>query len=69
MFENINNKQIFKYGKDAYKKAILQAVDCKSFILDKDEDELITSIEQNSCYNCLYRRWTQESFMCMALNK
>lgn len=65
MFECINNKKIFKYGKEGYKEAIIQAMDCKSFILDKDEDELITSTDKNSCYNCLYRRWTQESFMCM----
>lgn len=66
MFENIDNKKMFKYGKEAYTKAILQAKNCKNFILDKDEDELVTSTNKNSCYNCLYRRWTQKSFMCMA---
>jgi len=66
MFEYIDKKKIFKYGKEGYKEAVSQAISCKRFVLDKDEDELITSTDKNSCYNCLYRRWTQKSFMCMA---
>lgn len=63
MFVLENGNFIFRYGKDDYAKAIDAA--CESFIPDKDEDELITSTAKNSCYNCLFRRWTRESFMCM----
>lgn len=54
---------IFQFGKHGYAEAIDAA--CEFFVLDKDEDELVTSTEQNSCYNCLFRRWTRESFICM----
>lgn len=65
MFENIEGKAIFKYGKENYAKAVEQALTCKDFVLDKDEDELVTSTKENSCYNCLFRRWTKESFICL----
>lgn len=70
MFYNINNRFVFKYGKFDYEKAIQSAEKCKIFVLDNDEDELVTSIDKPSCYNCLFRRWTYESFTCMqkALN-
>lgn len=66
---HLENNNIFKYGKEAYAKAIEQAISCGIFVLDKDEDECVTSIETNSCYNCLYRRWTKDSFMCMKISK
>jgi hypothetical protein len=65
MFEKRNEKMTFIYGRENYEKAIEQALTCKDFILDKDEDELVTSTKKNSCYNCLYRRWTRESFVCL----
>lgn len=63
MFTYENGNFVFQYGKDDYQKAIDAA--CEAFLLDQDEDELITSTAQNSCYNCLFRRWTRESFICM----
>ncbi|MDD5051349.1 MAG: molybdopterin biosynthesis protein MoeB [Sulfuricurvum sp.] len=57
----------FQFGKNAYAEAINAA--CDFFVLDKDEDELVTSTEQNSCYNCLFRRWTRESFTCMKMSR
>ncbi|MCX6062295.1 MAG: molybdopterin biosynthesis protein MoeB [Campylobacterales bacterium] len=63
MFTQENEILLFQYGKDNYQKAIDAA--CETFELDKDEDELVTATTQNSCYNCLFRRWTRESFMCM----
>jgi hypothetical protein len=63
MFIQENENVVFLYGKVNYQKAIGAA--CEAFKLDQDEDELITSTAQNSCYNCLFRRWTHESFMCM----
>jgi hypothetical protein len=63
MFIQENGNFVFLYGKDNYQKAIDAA--CEAFELDKDEDELVTSTTQKSCYNCLFRRWTRESFICM----
>ncbi|MFT7004277.1 MAG: hypothetical protein ACJAWW_001634 [Sulfurimonas sp.] len=65
MFLHENGKLLFKYGRVDYEKAIEQALSCSSFVLDKDEDELVTSTEKNSCYNCLFRRWTKDSFTCI----
>lgn len=39
------------------------ASDCLQFRPD-DEDEWVAD-EPVSCYNCLYRRWTVKSFVCL----
>lgn len=65
MFVNDNGNYVFKYGKDAYQKASGMAEACDFFELDKDEDELIVSTQKASCYNCLFRRWSAQSFTCM----
>lgn len=65
MFYKRDNSFVFKYGKKNYDKAIESAALCENFVLDKDEDELITSTKKNSCYNCLFRRWCSDSFICM----
>ena len=65
MFYKHNTNVIFKYGKFEYEKAIQAAQICSFFTLDKDEDEFVTATEISSCYNCLFRRWTQDSFTCM----
>lgn len=66
MFKNVDGKKVFRYGKKAYEYAIEAASSCPFFTLDTDEDELVTSTKQPSCYNCLFRKWTQDSFVCMA---
>ncbi len=65
MFEKIDDKFVFKFGRENYEKAKESANSCKNFYLDADEDELVTSSKFNSCYNCLFRRWTKESFHCL----
>jgi hypothetical protein len=65
MFVNNDGKHVFKYGKCAYQKALKVAVACDFFELDKDEDELIVSTQKVSCYNCLFRRWSAQSFTCI----
>ena len=50
-------------GKEAWQEAVEAAGLCKHFSLD-DEDELVSE-EERSCYNCRYRRWTPESFVCL----
>jgi len=56
--------RIFTHGHEAYTKAVQCAQICGSFCLD-DEDECVDDETEVSCYNCRYRRWTQESFICM----
>lgn len=53
----------FAYGKEEWRKAVENASSCNEFILD-DEDELIADVDR-SCYNCRFRRWTEDSFVCM----
>jgi len=60
---------IFIYGKTAYEHAKDFASKCSDFVLDKDEDECVTSTQLPSCYNCLFRRWTNQSFICMKKKK
>lgn len=69
MFDLIDGKFIFKYGKENYAKAKEVANSCKYFYLDADEDELVTSTKFNSCYNCLFRKWTENSFSCLKNNR
>lgn len=38
--------------------------DCPKFEYDNDYEECYTSLE-NNCFNCLYRRWGAQSFICM----
>jgi len=65
MFELVNHKFVFKFGRENYEEAKKMAESCKYFSLDADEDELVTSTKFNSCYNCLFRRWTRDSFHCL----
>lgn len=53
----------FKFGKEAYKEAERASLDCSHFTPD-DEDEQVAD-ELRSCYNCAFRRWTSQSFVCM----
>lgn len=59
-----DSTQLFLCGRDAYSVAEQAAKKCSTFVAD-DEDEWAAD-EERSCYNCRYRRWTQESFVCLA---
>ncbi len=50
-------------GKEDWEEVIKIAAGCDEFLID-DEDELVSD-EDRSCYNCRFRRWTKESFICM----
>ncbi|MBW2186798.1 MAG: hypothetical protein JRG71_10515 [Deltaproteobacteria bacterium] len=56
--------RVFLLGRDADTVVAQIANECSFFVAD-DEDEWVAD-EECSCYNCRYRRWTQESFRCMA---
>lgn len=53
----------FKGGCQDWPLAAAIAGSCPQFLLD-DEDELVAE-EERSCYNCRFRRWTEQSFICM----
>lgn len=53
----------FHYGREQYRYAAEAARQCPSFARD-DEEEIVCDEEQ-SCYNCRYRRWTFDSFDCL----
>ncbi len=63
MFETINDKKIFVYGRDNPQKAVEAAAECKHYSEDYDEECFYD--DERSCYNCRYRRWTEKSFECM----
>jgi len=58
-------KYEFRQGKDAEKEAAQVAAQCPHFQPDEEEEQVAD--ENCSCYNCRYRRWTQESFLCLKL--
>jgi hypothetical protein len=68
MFEKVGENFVFKYGKSEYEKAMQSACGCQFFKLDCDEDEFVTSTKKASCYNCLFRRWSSDSFTCMKMS-
>lgn len=61
----INEKGQFYFcgGKQDRAQAKKVANECYEFALD-DEDEQMAE-DEISCYNCRYRRWTKQSFICM----
>lgn len=62
-FELKNGQQLFKYGKQALDIAEAIAEKCSYFQYDVEE-EIYTDDGEKSCYNCLFRRWSKDSFTC-----
>ncbi len=58
-----NNKKVFSGGHFDYKGAEKAALSCTNFSEDYEEEQ--EADEPISCYNCRYRRWTSNSFICM----
>ena len=56
-------KTVFSGGKQAYADAARAAAACALFKEDCEEE--LAADEARSCYNCRYRRWTRNSFVCM----
>lgn len=52
----------FRYSLGDNSKLEQAAKECQGFIAD-DEDEIIDDTE--SCQNCAYRRWSEETIYCM----
>ena len=60
---NPKGQKEFKNGQDAFHAAEEISLKCLFFKPD-DEDEQVTD-QDCSCYNCRYRRWTTDSFVCL----
>ncbi len=60
---NFNKKGEFRFGKFNYEKAREAARNCVNFKLDNDEEEMSCGGER-SCYDCAFRRWSAQSFIC-----
>ena len=60
---NFNEKGEFRFGKFNYEKAREIARNCAKFKLDNDEEETSCGGER-SCYDCAFRRWSAQSFIC-----
>jgi hypothetical protein len=61
---HVNRKGQKEYlgGNDDWQGAAQAARACLCFTAD-DEDEQVAD-EHVSCYNCRYRRWGKETFVC-----
>jgi len=62
--EDASGQRLFTHGHGNWHLAAQVAARCPSFRAD-DDDEQCTE-EELSCYNCRYRRWTADSFACLA---
>ncbi len=62
MWKRKNETTVFLGGKEAYAAAHM-AERCPLFAEDCEEE--CVADDARSCYNCRYRRWTKESFVCM----
>lgn len=60
---NPKGQKEFSHGLEAFEAAEQASLSCTAFKVD-DEDELIAD-QERSCYNCRYRRWTKDSFVCL----
>ncbi|QIZ75428.1 hypothetical protein [Ferrimonas lipolytica] len=65
-FVDDNGKWLFSGNRDDLQLSRMVAKACESFAED-DEDEQIDDITR-SCFNCAYRRWSVDSFHCLAPN-
>lgn len=59
-FEHTPAGRTFCFGRHAPEEA--RAAVCAQYRRDDEEE---TEDDTVSCYNCRYRRWTVESFVCM----
>lgn len=61
--EDKRGRFIFIGGKNVWEKAAKVAKKCDQFRLDVEEERVAD--QETSCYNCRYRRWTADSFICL----
>lgn len=61
-FINELGEKEFKGKKNDFYNANNEALKCSVFTCDVEEE--MVSDEIISCYNCRFRRWTSDSFIC-----
>ena len=62
-WDTSDGRRLFLGGRENDELAVQAALDCGHFAEDYDEECMAE--ETVTCYNCRYRRWTQDSFCCM----
>jgi hypothetical protein len=60
-FDKDGQKQ-FTGGHEEWRGADHMAAGCHGFRPDAEEEQVAD--DPRSCYNCRYRRWTADSFVC-----
>lgn len=55
--------RVWTGGQFDWTQAAEAAASCGAFVFDCEEE--CVHEDERSCYNCRYRRWTRESFVCM----
>lgn len=63
MWNISDGKKVWRGGKSDWTLAAESAAACGAFSEDCEEE--CVAEEAVSCYNCRYRRWTRDSFICM----
>lgn len=63
VWKNQDGNRYFLGGQEAYDEVMIIAKVCPHFVADYEEEWMAE--DEISCYNCRYRRWTVDSFMCM----
>lgn len=63
MWDVTDGRKVWRGGKADFAKAAEAAERCAAFSADCEEE--CVADDDVSCYNCRYRRWTRESFVCM----
>jgi hypothetical protein len=58
-----NGRREYLGGQSDWAGAAKEALHCVSFCEDVEEE--CVADEVRSCYNCRYRRWTENSFLCL----
>ena len=61
----VNNRgeKTFSGGKNAWALAAEAAGRCPDYSGDSENEQVAD--ERLSCYNCRYRRWTADTFICL----
>ena len=60
---NRRGEPVFRFGREDWTMAQATASKCGFYSIDVD-NELIKDIMKRSCYNCAYRKWIKDTFIC-----
>ncbi|MBR5619971.1 MAG: hypothetical protein IKW76_09570 [Clostridia bacterium] len=63
MWDTVDGMPVWQGGKTDWAAAAQAAENCGAFRADCEEE--CVADDDVSCYNCRFRRWTRDSFVCM----